>query len=153
MDSDKYASCPYCAKAENGTGDLVTEALRPQASLRKPERERTETLAAPKQESELRPQATAPGGTGFSEYSDSNRSFLFGDCVGTGRSDSGCARSIRFCRKSCAGTCDRFYSDRVEEAAESAPQISSYGGTSGEHSGAQPGGEYGGLWLGKSDRG
>ena len=52
-DSDKYASCPYCAKAENGTGDLVTEALRPQASLRKPERERTETLAAPKQESEL----------------------------------------------------------------------------------------------------
>ena len=51
------------------------------------------------------------GGTGFSEYSDSNRSFLFGDCVGTGRSDSGCARSIRFCRKSCAGTCDRFYSE------------------------------------------
>ena len=33
------------------------------------------------------------------------------DPVGTGRSDSGCARSIRFCRKSCAGTCDRFYSE------------------------------------------
>ncbi len=59
-DSDKYASCPYCAKAENETEDLMTEVLRPQSSLRKPERERVETLAAPKQEPEVRPQATAP---------------------------------------------------------------------------------------------
>ena len=106
-DSDKYASCPYCAKAENGTGDLVTEALRPQAPLRKPERERTETLAGVR----TTPAGNCTGGTSFSEYSDSNRSFLFGDCAGPGRSDSGCARSIRFCRKSCAGTCDRFYSE------------------------------------------
>ncbi len=59
-DSDKYASCPYCAKAENETEDLMTEVLRPQSSLRKPERERVETSAAPKQEPEVRPQATAP---------------------------------------------------------------------------------------------
>lgn len=111
-DSDKYASCPYCAKAENGNReDLVTEALRPQASLRKPERERTETLAAPKQESELRPQATAPAAQASPNIPTATEAFSSGDCVGTGRSDSGCARSIRFCRKSCAGTCDRFYSE------------------------------------------
>ena len=126
-DSDKYASCPYCAKAENGTGDLVTEALRPQASLRKPERERTETLAAPKQESELRPQATAPAAQASPNIPTATEAFSSETAPEPAEATPVVPEASGSAGNPAPAPATGFTANRVEEAAESVPQISSYG--------------------------
>lgn len=126
-DSDKYASCPYCAKAENGTGDLVTEALRPQASLRKPERERAETLAAPKQESELRQQATAPATQASPNIPTATEAFPSETASELAEATPVVSEASGSAGNPAPAPATDFTANRVEEAAESASRISSYG--------------------------
>ena len=127
-DSDKYASCPYCAKAENGTGESG-DGSTPSAGVPAQTGAGTHRhTGCAKAGVRITPAGNCTGGTGFSEYSNSNRNFPFGDCVGTGRKRlpvvpeaSGSAGNPA------PAPATGFTANRVEEAAESAPQISSYG--------------------------
>lgn len=126
-DSDKYASCPYCAKVENGTGDLVTEALRPQASLRKPEQERAEILATPKQESELRSQATAPATQASPNIPTATEAFPSETASEPAEATPVVSEASGSAGNPAPAPATGFTANRVDEAAESASRISSYG--------------------------